>query len=68
MTDLTEWERRMRLREFFFDDKEEVCQVAKDARSSKTWTPNSGREPWLDLYIQTIKEDIVKNIRTQLDS
>ena len=27
--------------------------------------PGGGREPWLDLYIQTVKEDIVKNIKTQ---
>ena len=35
----------------------------KDLRG--TGRLGGGREPWLDLYIQTVKEDIVKNIKTQ---
>jgi len=64
LTDLTEWERRMRLREFFHDN-EKNCKAEENEKSSKTWTPSCGREPWLDLYIQTVKEDIVKNIKTR---
>ena len=64
LTDLTEREKRMRLREYFYDNNK-MHQAATNDKTSKTWTPGSGREHWLDLYIQTIKEDIVKNIRTQ---
>ena len=64
LTDLTEGERRMRLREYFYDNNKKH-QTATNDKTSRAWTPGSGREPWLDLYIQTIKEDIVKNIRTQ---
>ena len=63
-TDLNERERRMRLRGFFHDNEERYkSEVGK--RSSRNWTPGGGREPWLDLYIQTIKDDLVKNIKTQ---
>ena len=64
MTDLAEWERRMRLKEFFYASGE-GSRATRDDKVSKVWTPECGREPWLDLYIQTIKEDIVKNIKTQ---
>ena len=64
-TDLNEWERTMRLREFFHDNQGRYKSQV-DKRSSRNWTPGGGREHgWICTFRQYLKEDIVKNIKTQ---
>ena len=75
LADLREWERRMRLKEFFNDSKEipETQTKIKDKKydkieareRNKIFMPPSGRDLNLDLYIELIKEDIFKGISNQ---
>jgi hypothetical protein len=70
-SDLIEWERRMRLHEYFYDrdDNNEHKQQDK----SKPWlkkesffTPGEGRDPWLDAYIEEVKGDIIDGIQKNI--
>jgi hypothetical protein len=67
LSDLGEWERRMRLREYFYKEDEEGSDatVKKQPKTggNKHWTPLSGRDPNLDLYISTVKEDILSGLK-----
>ena len=68
LADFSEWERRMRLAEFFFDEEkgkadrlhedDETFTVKKKSR----FTPSSGRDRCLDLHIKLVK-DVVANLR-----
>ena len=63
VADIKTWERRMRLREYFFDNEnEEQDQEYSKQRKSSDWTPNSGRDLWLDLYVETVRDDIIKGL------
>ena len=78
LADLREWERKMRLREYFFDknkmkaedvvgkqDDSIIDKIRKDEearRRNKNWMPQTGRDPALDMYICLVKEDILKGI------
>ena len=72
LTDLKTWERRMRLREYFFDnesnnesfDTQEKITIGK----SKTWTPEEGRDKWLDEYIRQVKEDVIRGLKRNFSS
>ena len=66
--ELAEWERRMRLREFFYaegtepqtkQDKNDPSEKFKVPKKSSL-TPNKGRDMWLDMYIEMVKTDIIK--------
>lgn len=48
-SDLMEWDRRMRLKEYFYDK-----QVIRKEKTS-TFTPAPRRDRWLDVYIDTVK-------------
>lgn len=76
LSDLREWERKMRLREYFYEDEEDsITDVSENTKSNsieneiesqkrnKIWMPPTGRDQSLDLYIQLVKEDILKGIR-----
>lgn len=69
LSDLTEWERRMRLREFFFEEnskKENIADEEKDnkfkVKAKSAFTPKTGRDQWLDMYIELVKNDVINNI------
>ena len=49
--DLKEWERLMRLREYWYDAKHvDVRDRSEDDKyKSSRWTPPRGRDPWLDM-------------------
>ena len=67
----------MRLREFFYDDNVEDSNVEKHGNTeccsfenviesrkrNKIWMPPAGRDQALDLYIQIVKDDILKGIK-----
>ena len=70
--DLGEWERRMRLREYFYkidDETESESDEAEDGKEKFTlkqksfWTPRHGRDQWMDTYIELVKNDIVNNLK-----
>lgn len=69
LTDLAEWERRMRLREYFYKEgehqemKEEVPEWKK---KKSNFTPEQGRSKWLDAYIDAVKDDIVSNLQRKI--
>ena len=66
ITDLAAWERRMRLKEYFFTEEEEDAppEMDKPYRKKKpsTWTPKAGRDKWLDAYIKAVKEDVIAGL------
>jgi len=64
IADIKTWERRMWLREYFFDenDKDQDLEYSKFKKSSD-WTPTPGRDRWLDLYVQVVRDDIIKGLR-----
>ncbi|CAC5381979.1 unnamed protein product [Mytilus coruscus] len=65
IADLKVWERRMRLREYFFEENEdkENCQNEYSKfKKSSNFTPSPGRERWLDEYVQTIKDEILSRL------
>jgi hypothetical protein len=51
----------MRLREYFFDDKDQDQEYSKFKKSSDR-TPNSGRDRWLDMYVEQVRDDIIKGL------
>ena len=56
----------MRLREYFYDEENEDNEYKHDEYSkfhkSNDWTPSPGRDRWLDMYIQEVKDDIIKGL------
>ena len=32
-------------------------------KKSSEWTPQPGRDRWLDLYIQEVRDDIIKELK-----
>lgn len=67
ISDLKSWERRMRLREYFFDknnsNSHEYNNKFKAEKKRKSFTPLPGRDKWMDLYIQNVKDDIIQGLR-----
>ena len=70
LADLGEWERRMRLREYFYkidDETESESDEVEDGKNKfilkqkSFWTPRHGRDQWMDTYIELVKNDIVNN-------
>jgi hypothetical protein len=65
LADLGEWERRMRLREFFHDKDTQKVKPEQDmftVKKESNFTPSKGRDAWLDLYIQLVKNDVVNSV------
>ena len=53
----------MRLREYFFDDKDQdQDQEYSKFKKSSDWTPNSGRDRWLDMYVEQVRDGIIKGL------
>ena len=71
LSDLGEWERRMRLREYFYkaDDEDDDDNDDKDVRDKfkvkqkSFFTPSRGRDQWLDTYIELVKNDVANNLK-----
>ena len=64
--ELKEWERLMRLREFWdgIQKKPGSGEDYDDSRyKSSKWTPPKGRDPWLDLYIEEVSNSVVRGLR-----
>ena len=70
-SDLAEWERHMRLREYFFDregDEEIENKEEKWKKKESFFTPEPGRDKFLDSYIDAVKDDIVMGKRSKVDA
>ena len=71
LADLNEWERQMRLREYFYKEKEEEDEDRDEqfeeqkfrVKRKSFFTPAKGRDMWLDLYIESVKRDIIGNLK-----
>ena len=59
--DLEDFDRRLHLREFFYDpqDEEETTQ-RRQFKEKSTWTPHRNREAPLEMYIRAVKKDILQ--------
>ncbi|XP_062579651.1 uncharacterized protein LOC134241631 [Saccostrea cucullata] len=72
LTDLQTWERRMRLREFFFneedDESSDTDEQYEKKKSNSKWTPEEGRDKWLDEYIRQVKEDVIRGLSRNFSS
>ncbi|XP_045178135.2 uncharacterized protein LOC123538232 [Mercenaria mercenaria] len=71
-SDLAEWERRMRLKEYFHD-KEDTYTVDLDEepwceKKKSEFTPEPGRDKYLDAYIEEVKNAIVNGIHDKCTS
>ena len=66
VAELKEWERLMRLREYW-DGQEEGMNGREDDIDSKykqkRWTPPKGRDPWLDLHLEEVSASVVRGLR-----
>lgn len=69
LADLSEWERRMRLAEFFYGEKDDKADTSKEedekfkVKKKSMFTPSSGRDKSLDLYIELVKDDVIANLK-----
>jgi hypothetical protein len=58
----------MWLREFFYEDsrKEKNPENEEDDKFrfkvKSNFTPKTGRDQWLDMYIELVKNDVINNI------
>jgi hypothetical protein len=50
----------MRLKEYFYNEEMNDFNV-KDIKlkTQSTWTPDKGRDKWLDSYIEEVKDEVV---------
>ena len=69
LSDLSQWERRMQLREYFYDrlednDHEEDPMERFKVRKTSNFTPGKGGDHHLDLYIELVKSDIIENFKS----
>ena len=69
LADLSEWERRMRLAEYFNNRDDDTKEQTKDAadkfmvKKKSTFTLNAGRDKCLDLYIDLVKDDVMGSLK-----
>ena len=67
LTDLKLWERRMRLKEFFYDHEDNENNDDEEnkpkSKSNRQWIPSEGRNRWLDQYITEVKHDIINGLK-----
>ena len=67
LAELKEWERLMRLREYW-DGQENGPDGGRDNDSDTKykqtrWTPPKGRDPWLDLYIEEVSGSVIRGLK-----
>lgn len=68
-SDLAEWERRMRLREFFYNRERTGLKEEEPWKKKESdFTPEPGRDRFLDAYIEAVKGDIINGIKNKIDT
>jgi hypothetical protein len=78
LADIREWERRMRLKEYFYNteqgDQLPKDEIQKDQQWQKAgtkksdWVPPQGRDKWLDMYIDLVRDDIIKGLKKDVQN
>ena len=68
--DLKEWERLMRLREYWYDNRNAAHPAAgapdDDSKYKQSrWVPPRGREPWLDMYLDEVTASVLRETKTR---
>ena len=66
MQELKEWERLMRIKEFWHgqNQMEHKCNRDDDLQYKVShWTPERGRDPWLDLYLEEVSHSILAGVK-----
>ncbi|KAF0287549.1 hypothetical protein FJT64_014057 [Amphibalanus amphitrite] len=67
--ELKEWERLMRLREFWHNSNDNQPREANDtedaAYKKAKWVPPKGRDPWLDLYLEEVTTSVLRETRSR---
>ena len=58
--DIKRFSRRLRLREFFYDPEEINEDLINPFKPKSNWTPEINREPALEAYIKSVREDIYR--------
>lgn len=62
----------MRLREYFIDKENDISSqdvgTVKHKNSKSNWTPEEGRDKWLDEYIKQVKEDVIRGLNRKFSS
>ena len=72
LSDIKEWERRMRLREYFFQEDPIAEEEGKEGekwdkkKKSSNFTPGSGRDRCLDTYIDCVRGDISSGLKANV--
>ena len=63
ITDIKRWVRRMRLKEYFWDEDKSDIEQTSDSPYKKPskWTPSSGRDQALDCYINAVEHAILQH-------
>ena len=71
IAELQEWQRLMRLHEYWSDRDEESPNEASiggsgDQQYKKSrWVPPRGRDPCLDLYLDEVMKDVINGVKRQ---
>lgn len=62
----------MRLQEYFIDKENYISSqdvgTVKHTNSESNWTPEEGRDRWLDEYIRQVKEDFINGLDRKFSS
>ncbi|XP_029848861.4 uncharacterized protein LOC115330973, partial [Ixodes scapularis] len=58
--DLDNFARNLRLREYFHDHPQDTRERIPNT-SNKSWTPKEQRDKYLDLYIESVQRDVIRN-------
>ena len=73
LSELKEWERLVRLKEYWSNSPQaqttDDTLTDRDLKYKKThWTPDKGREPWLDLYVEEVIRSVMDGLRKNVGS
>lgn len=67
IADMENWERRLRLKEYFHKDSQDQNYINDvnewEKKKSKNWSPTDGREKDLDVFINNVKSEILNGLK-----
>lgn len=61
--DITEFSRRMRLKEFFADKPADTGPADSTLRAPSTWCPDTDQTPELDMYVKAVSKEILETTK-----
>ena len=64
--DITDFSRRLRLKEYFYNEDRTFNLKPNPFHLKSTWCPPSDREPLLNIYIDSIESDIMNAKPTRI--